>query len=310
MSTKTNTSTVKAVTARSTQRCKNSKKTGTTKANTSQFVTREQVFGGKFIPSLNPPDVVFLPWNRVTLVIPFTGSYTVKVSTLRDVLKKQCDPTGRGFNPSTSGDRRFVPSFKVQTYQAWNLTGHLISMSVQDFTDTQSARGGRDQMAGIVDSGGPGILPKVGYKLPAGHRNHVLRSDDIESEIEILVTQVGSSDQGLLYISLEYRFDGTASLPQSSSLFSILSKCSRFVRQIDASSHVTSVKTEETANLAAQILSAMPPTSLPIVDAPTSPIYSIELMEQVAALSKRIEVLEMDVSSTSYDKCCSSDVGS
>lgn len=259
-----------------------------------RYVTQEQVFGGKFSPSPNPPDVIFLPWNRVTLVIPFSGTYTVTVTELKEKLRKQCDPTGRGFNPLDTTDRRFVPSFKLSSYQVWNLTGHLISMSVQDFTDTQSAKGGRDQLAGIVDTGAPGLLPKAGYKLPASHRNHVLRSDDVETLIEVLVIQVGSGDQGLLYVNLEYRFDGTAQLPQTRSLFDLLSKCTRKVNQIEAAAHVTSIKTTETANLAAQILSSMPTTSVRESDQPNSPLFSDALMEQ-------LRITQSD--DTEYDQC-------
>lgn len=189
------------------------------------YVTTTQVFGGKFSPPANPPDVTFQPWFRCTLVDPFQSTVTVTVDHLKHLLRKQLDPLGRGFNPSDSGDKRFVPQFKIHTIQAWNLTGHIISISVQDFTDTQSARGGRDQLAGIVDTGSPGLLPKVGFRLPASHRAHVLRADDIESQIEIAALQVGAHDQGLLYVSIEFRFDGSTTLPTCKSLFDILSTC-------------------------------------------------------------------------------------
>lgn len=262
-----------------------------------KYVTQQEVFGGKFSPSPNPPDVVFLPWNRVTLVIPFSGSLAMTVDTVKTKLRAQCDPTGRGFNPSDSGDARFVPSFKISSYQAWNLTGHLISLSVQDFTNTQSAKGGRDQLAGIVDTGAPGILPKVGFKLPASHRNHVLRSDDLESKIEILVIQVGASDQGLLYVNLEYRFDGTAQLPQTKSLFAILSATNRKVNQIEAASHVTAVKTGDTADLAARILAAMPNSQVQTTDQPNSPILYPDMLRHIQSLTKRIEQLECETTS-------------
>lgn len=225
------------------------------------YVTHDQVFGGKFSPPVNPPDVTFQPWYRVTLVDPFTGTNTVKVSTIRDQLKKQLDPTKRGFNQITSGDSRFIVQMKISAIQGWNLTGHLISLSVEDFTDVQSSKGGRDQLAGIVDTGSPGLLPKVGFKFPASHRNHVLRSDDVESDVQVYVVQVGASDQGLMYTTLEFRFDGAAQLPTCKNLFEVLTNCYLKIDSIEAHSVINERNTKSIAQTTIDILSNMPDSS-------------------------------------------------
>lgn len=273
------------------------------KQTQGKFATTAQVFGGKFSPPANPPDVEFQPWNRVTVVDPFTGTLTVTVQSLKDQLRKQLDPTGRGFNPSDSGDKRFVPSFKISTIQVWNLTGHIISLSVNDYTDTQSARGGRDQLVGIVDTGSPGLLPKAGYKLPASHKNHVLRCDDIESHIEIFAAQIPQNDQGLCYITLEYRFDGSTELPRVSGIFNVLTKCYDKVESIEATGHVTANETSSTSKTVLDILAALIPTNTVSTTAGNnsiSPLLHPSVKHTLEELTTRIRQLEIaDASSVS-----------
>jgi len=257
------------------------------------------VFGGKFSPSTNPPDVDFQPWHRVTLVDPFSGTMTVSVDSLKDKLRKQLDPTGRGFNPEDSGDKRFVPQFKIHTVQAWNLTGHIISISIQDFTDSKSASSGQDQLAGIVDTGSPGLLPKVGFKYPVSHRNHVLRCDDYEHAIQIASMQVGPSDQGLAYITVEYRFDGATTLPTTNNLFSVLTQCYSKLRTINNSANHTTLNTRLTAETAERILSKMPTIST-VVTPDSTPSDSSEnqrVINLLLDIEKRLSLLESPTTS-------------
>lgn len=181
--------------------------------NSQQYVTKKQMMGGKFTPPTNPPDVTYIPWNPVTLVLTFTGQLTLTVNDIKRYIRKQLDPTGRGFNPLDSGDSRFVIQFRVHRIQCWNLTGRVISMSVEDFMDASSNSGGRDQLCGLVDTGTSTHTPAVGYQLPASHFHHVLRTDDRLSREEIVYFSAPSSDQCIAYLSMLYRFDGPAQHP-------------------------------------------------------------------------------------------------
>lgn len=181
--------------------------------NGQQYVTKKQMMGGKFTPPTNPPDVTYIPWNPVTLVLTFTGQLTLTVNDVKRYIRKQLDPTGRGFNPLDSGDARFVIQFRIHRIQSWNLTGRVISMSVQDFIDASTSSGGRDQLCGLVDTGTSTHTPAVGYQLPASHFHHVLRTDDKLSREEIVYISSPATDQCIAYISMLYRFDGPAQHP-------------------------------------------------------------------------------------------------
>lgn len=290
---------VDANTNRSTRRQKSSGNSKRKPTSSTRYATVQQVFGGKFSPSANPPDVDFQPWHRVTLVDPFSGTMTVSVDSLRDKLRKQLDPTGRGFNPKDEGDKRFVPQFKIHAIQAWNLTGHIISISVQDYTDSKSASSGQDQLAGIVDTGSPGLLPKVGFRFPASHRNHVLRCDDDEHAIQIASMQVGPSDQGLAYITLEYRFDGATTLPTTHNLFSVLTKCYANLRTINTSANHTTVNTRLTADTAESILHKMKTFSVvapPVSNQPDSS-ENQRIIDLLLGIEKRLSILESPTTS-------------
>lgn len=161
----------------------------------------------------NPPDVTYQPWNRITLVKPIQKTQDFKLIDFLVILRKQIDPTNRGFNQINSGDGRFVVQFKLHSVRAWNLTGRVISLSVDDFSDVNSAKGGRDQLCGLVDTGSQAHAPSVGYHLPANHRNHVLRTDDNESGMYLFNISCGDGDACVVYIDVMYRFDGPVSVP-------------------------------------------------------------------------------------------------
>lgn len=169
--------------------------------------------GGKFTPPTNPPDITYIPWNPVTLVLTFTGHLSLTVNDVKGYLRKQLDPTNRGFNPLDAGDGRFVIQFRLHRVQCWNLTGRVLSLSVQDFMDASSNSGGRDQLCGLVDTGTSTHTPALGYQLPASHFHHVLRTDDKMAREILIDFSSPSSDQCIAYLSILYRFDGPARHP-------------------------------------------------------------------------------------------------
>lgn len=178
-----------------------------------QFVTKKQMNGGKFTPPTNPPDVTYIPWVPVTLVISHKGPLSFKVNDIKTYLRKQLDPTSRGFNQSDSGDKRFVVQYRVLKVQSWNLTGRVIALSIDDFIDSSANTGGRDQLCGLVDTGTSTHTPAVGYQLPHSHAHHVLRTDDKQAEEYLIDVSAPGSDQCITYLTILYRFDGPAKHP-------------------------------------------------------------------------------------------------
>lgn len=177
-------------------------------------VTKRDLHGGKISPRTNPPDVTYQPWNVVTLVHAFTNTLELSVSGVLTLMRKQLDPTNRGFNQVQTGDGRFVIQLKLYSVQVWNLTGKTVSLSVSDFTESESASGGRDQLCGIVDTGSQTHTPCIGYLLPSSHRQHVLRTDDKQGTDVLFHIGAGSSDQCMVYIRVAYRFDGPVKPPK------------------------------------------------------------------------------------------------
>lgn len=176
-------------------------------------MTKLSLNGGKLQIPQNPPEVTYQPWNQVTLVKTFTGELSFQIKDILALLKSQLDPTGRGFNKDTEGEKLFVVQLRLFSVKVWNLTGKVISLSVDDYLDTAAAKGGREQLCGIVDTGHNGSIPAAGYLLPSSHRQHVTRVDDKEKDTYLFHSQVGTSDNGMAYIHLAYRFDGPVHPP-------------------------------------------------------------------------------------------------
>lgn len=181
--------------------------------NSKNYVTYQSLHGTRFNPGVNPPIVNYMPWSKVTLVHVIKTTSALKVSNIPDLLKSQLDPENRGFNQGTSGDKAFRVQFKIDTIRAWNLTGNLLALTVDDFHDVQGNSGGREQLCGIIDTGSQGHIPCAGYRLPIAHRNLVLRNDDLEKDIYLLTLQLDSGASGLLYLDISFKFDGPAKPP-------------------------------------------------------------------------------------------------
>lgn len=179
----------------------------------SNYVTKLSLNGGKIEIPQNPPEVTYQPWNQATIVHTFTGELSFQVKDILNLLKNQLDPTKRGFNQTTSGDGRFVVQLRFFSIKVWNLTGRVVSLSVDDYLDSKAASGGREQLCGIVDTGHNNSIPAAGYLLPSSHRQHVVRVDDQEEKTYVFHSQVGASDNGIVYVHLAYRFDGPVHPP-------------------------------------------------------------------------------------------------
>lgn len=180
----------------------------------SSVVTKRELNGGKITPPINPPDVTYQPWFHITLVDTFSSTkYDCKTNHIIKLLRRQLDPTSRGLNQIQSGDLRFVVQIRLFSIQAWNLTGRLIALTVDDYSEAKTAAGGRDQLCGIVDTGSQTHTPCVGYLMPSALRQMVIRTDDIQGDDYIFTLTSGTSDQCVVYIKIAFRFDGPVRPP-------------------------------------------------------------------------------------------------
>lgn len=201
-----------------TQATRSKKSSRPRRRRSNHVVTKKQLSGGKFTPPTNPPDVTYQPWIPITLVISFsvssgnTKGLEWKVSSIDGYLRAQVDPTKRGFNQITKGDERFVVQYRLISIAAWNLTGRVIALAVDDFTDATSDAGARDQLVGLVDTGTSVHTPAVGYTLPYSHQNHVLRTDDKQGDMNLFDVTTNAG-QCVVYVKVLYRFDGPIKHP-------------------------------------------------------------------------------------------------
>lgn len=194
-----------------------------------RFVTKRAMSGGKFTPPTNPPDVTYMPWHPVTLVISHSSNLEFKVNDIKTYLRSQLDPTSRGFNKLDTGDSRFVVQYRVLQVTSWNLTGRVISLAVEDYRDTAANTGGREQICGLVDTGSSLHTPAVGYTLPHSLASHVLRTDDKYAEEYVFIVSAPSGNQCITYVKTLYRFDGPARHPK---VLSPLNEIERVVTKI------------------------------------------------------------------------------
>lgn len=181
----------------------------------SNMVTRKEISGHKITPPSNPPDSTYQPWYNLTLVVPFKGQTDFTVGSLATSIRQQLDPTRRGMNWYGKQDEIYIVQLRLDSVSCWNLTtgSRMIALSVEDYHDTTSSKGGRDQLCGIIDTGGSGTAPKAGYRLPFSYRQVVLRNDDIEKDIVLAHINVGDTEMGLAHFKILFRFDGPSKIP-------------------------------------------------------------------------------------------------
>lgn len=177
-------------------------------------VTFKNLEGGRFDPGTNPPSVDAQTWMHQVLVDTFKitakgGIYTI--NTIADQLRGQLDPTKHGMNQGA--DYRI--QFRIKSIRAWNLTGRLIGLSVEDFSDTSKNLLSVDQLCGLIDTGTPTHTPALGYHLPLAHQSHVLRNDAEYGGMHICDITGGTGDTLMVYFSLMWRFDGPFRVPIS-----------------------------------------------------------------------------------------------
>lgn len=184
----------------------------------SSYVTTASLHGGKRKIPVNPPDVTYQPWTHLTVVdsfVPSSGTKSWKVKDVVRLMVAQIDPTGHAFRSDTIEKITYpVLQFKMLEVHVWNLTGRMVALSATDFIDTSPGVSDLEQLCGLVDTGAVGTTPKLGYQYPAAHRSHVLRNDHVSSEVYLFNIQAGSADNCIVYIKIQYKFDGPVKIPQ------------------------------------------------------------------------------------------------
>lgn len=180
-----------------------------TSASRRNAVTHHELSGGSIQVPSNPPSITYQPWNHLTVVYTgntsTTGEITVKVSDLCDQIKAQIDPISTGLSSTP------IFNVKLQRIRAWNLTGHMIALSVDDYSDAAKAISDVDALCGLVDTGSSSHTPAVGYDLPSSHRNIVMRngsSSATDKKAVLYHVMAPASDTVIIYTTILWKFDG------------------------------------------------------------------------------------------------------
>lgn len=235
--------------------------------DTSAYVTKASLSGGRVKVPTNPPDLNFQPWNHVTLVDAFTAAdREFKINDIVKLLRSQLDPNNRGFKQGDD-DNGLIVQLRFFEVMAWNLTGRMIAMSVTDFSETNSAVSNREQLCGLVDTGAQGHIPAVGYLMPAMHRATVLRNDKIDRDVVLFNIQCGMGDACVFYLKCAFRFDGPVKIPKFMSTVGLLTEQLVTARENHSVAKDIAVNTKKSQttlgkvkNTLSDIVSAMPDT--------------------------------------------------
>lgn len=172
----------------------------------SDVVTHRQLKGGPLHVPTNPPSVSYQPWYPLTLVHTSTsGSLTITMADLVKQVRSQIDPCSSGFTTN------LILNMKIQKIRAWNLTGSMIALSVDDFSTPDQAKRDTDTLCGLVDTGSTMHIPAVGYDLPDSLKNVVLRNSSgtpSDSTSVIYHLMCNKDDSVIVYTNLLWKFDG------------------------------------------------------------------------------------------------------
>lgn len=180
-----------------------------TSAPRRSAVTRHELSGGSIHVPSNPPSVTPQPWNHLTVVYtgytPTTGEITFKVSDLSDQIKAHIDLISTGPNSTPIFD------FKLQCIRVLNLTGHMIAISVDDYSDAVKTTSDVDALCGLVATGSSSHTSAVGYDLPSPHHNIVMRngsSSATDKKVILYHVMAPVSDTVIMHTTTLWKFDG------------------------------------------------------------------------------------------------------
>lgn len=187
------------------------------------------ISGGRFNPGVNPPGITYQPWYHLIVVDTFSSAQIYDVPKIASKLRSQIDPTKHGFNWKDDGNDPFRLQFRLQTVRCWSLSGMTIALAVEDFADLSKDGGGRDQVCGLVDMGNQNHVPAIGFELPQHLKGAVLRNDDLQAKLKLFTVLTDKDMTAVVYINLNWRFDGPITLP---TFISYAERIMRIGRQI------------------------------------------------------------------------------
>lgn len=169
----------------------------------SKYVTKRSMHGGRMIPSNDPPQLAFQPWNHITLAW-YQKPADVNFGDLVNKIKSQLDPNETGFHPE-----KLAIQMKIHSIRVWNISGKHIALTVYDYIDGDND----DQLCGDMDAGSNTGIPRLGYELPITFRQHVVRNDSKTGKNVLFTVSSATNDMILHYVRMEWRFDGPVKAP-------------------------------------------------------------------------------------------------
>lgn len=250
----------------------------------STFVRKSDLNGGKFAPSVNPPDITYQPWS--TLVLAFnTPPKSFTFADLIPVFRTQIDPLSRGLNQiEWNKDKGLTIQFKFQSVAVWNLTGRAVSLTVWDDSHiSASSADNQDQLGSWVDCGSQSAFPCVGYLYPHMHRSQVHHINNTTKAANIFtITASANQDSILCHFKISWKFWGPVKFPTVN------------IKSPSVTAIVSQIK-----NVITEIKNQQPSTVSKIID-------GVEKAASVVAIASGLEnleyVSESIASSTSIDK--------
>lgn len=221
----------------------------------NNFVTKHEMRGGKIDVSTNPPEIAYQPW--MPLIVVHSGKAGDIAITVRDLAKQivsQVDPAKHALKPFKEGEHTWnneepTLQIRLRSIRAWNLTGRMISLSVDDFSSIDKAISDVDTLCGLVDTGSSLHVPAVGYQLPNSHQNIVLRNDSRNSGAILYHVMCAETDTCIIYTSIFYRFDGPAKFSAfQDSMMALVQNLTADVRKITTSQKKLVTLTKQVAD--------------------------------------------------------------
>lgn len=176
-----------------------------------EYVTKAEVKGGKISVPTNPPEITYQPWMPVICMIRHNGGeLKATISTIADALIDQIDPLRHALREKTdkSVNKNGGPlfQFRLRNVRAWNLTGHMIALSVNDLTDNSKTN--TDCLCGLMDTGSSLHIPAVGFEMPLSHKDLVLRNGLEDKDDPLFHVIVPPNDSCIVYVGIFWRCDG------------------------------------------------------------------------------------------------------
>lgn len=216
----------------------------------SRYVTKREMRGGEMHVPSNPPGINHQPWFQTVIVHSGkSGDITMKLSDLVSQLADQLDPHKHGLTRVVDRKPGPIINMRIRSIRAWNLSGRMIALSVDDFSDANKSTSDVDTLCGLVDTGSAAHIPAVGYELPESHKNIVLRNGyDASSDSDAVIYHIvsASTDAVIIYTNVYWKFDGPAQFSAfHNQMLASVQQIERSTSQIENNLSVVREKAEE-----------------------------------------------------------------